>query len=69
MIGGSLLFVRAPCVRVIALVVTDFVSALPRASARAHYFERYLTVTVKICTLESMFPVLLSGSIVWWYSP
>ena len=36
--------------------------------ARA-YFARYLTVTVKIRTLESIFPFLLAGSLVWWDSP
>ena len=69
MIGGSLLFVRALCTRVIPLAVTGCVSDLPRAPARAHCFARYLTVTVKIQTLESIFLVLLSGSLVWWDSP
>ena len=69
MIGGSLLFVRAPCVHVISLEVTGCVFAIPRAPARTHYFVRYLTVTVKIRTLESIFPVLLAGSLVWWDSP
>ena len=36
----------------------------PCACARA-YFARYLTVMVKIYTLESIFPVLLAGSLVW----
>ena len=58
-----LLFVRALCARVIPLEVTGCVSAFPRAPARA-YFARYLTVTVKIRTLESIFPVFLSGSLV-----
>ena len=31
-------------------------------------FARYLTVTVKIRTLESIFQVLLAGSLVWWDS-
>ena len=35
----------------------------PYACTRA-YFARYLTVTVKIHTLESIFPVLLAGSLV-----
>ena len=65
MLGGALLFVRAPCARVIPLAVTDFVSALPHATAHAHYFARYLTVTVKIRTLESIFRVALAGSLVW----
>ena len=69
MIGGSLLFVCAPCARVIPLAVTGCVSDLPRAPARAHYFARYLTVTVKIRTLEIIFPVFLAGSLVWWDSP
>ena len=38
------------------------------ACARAS-FARYLTVTVKILTLESFFPVLLAGSLDWWDSP
>ena len=46
-----------------------FVSALPRVPARAHYFALYLTVTVHIRTLESIFPVLLAGSLIWWDSP
>ena len=53
----SLLFFRAPSARVIQLLVTGCVFALPRAPARAHYFAHYLTVTVKIRTLESIFPV------------
>ena len=65
MIGGSLLFVRALRVHVIPLVVKCCVSALPHAPACAHYFARYLTVTVKILTLESIFPVSLAGSLVW----
>ena len=40
----------------------------PCACARA-YFARYLTVTVKICTLEIIFPVLLASSLVLWDSP
>ena len=56
---------------VIPLAVTGCVSALPRARvhARAHYFARYLTVTVKICTLGIIVPVALDGSLVWWDSP
>ena len=69
MICGSLLFVRALCVRVIPLVVTGYVSDLPRAPSRAHCFARYLTVTVRIITLESIFPVSLAGSLIWWDSP
>ena len=64
-----MLVVHAPCARVITLAVTGCVSALPRVPARAHYFARYLTVTVKIRALESIFPVLLAGSLVWWDSP
>ena len=64
MIGGSLLVFRTPCVRVILLAVTVYVSYLPPAPARAHYFARYLMVTVNIRTLESIFPVLLAGSLV-----
>ena len=56
---------------VIPLAVTGCVSALPRARvhARAHYFAHYLTVTVKICTLGSIVPVVLDGYLVWWDSP
>ena len=50
--------------RVIPLAVTGCVSALPHARVRAHYFARYLTVTVKIRTLESIFPIVLAGSLV-----
>ena len=53
----------------IPLVVTGCVSSLPRAHARAHYFAHYLTVTVKIRTLGSIFPAALDGSLVWWDSP
>ena len=35
MIGCSLLFFRAPCVRVIPLAVMGYVSTLPRAPVRA----------------------------------
>ena len=68
MIGGALLFVRSPRARVIPLAVTGCVSALPRVPARMHYFVRYLTVMVKTRTLESIFPVSLVGSLVWWDS-
>ena len=57
------------CARAIPLAVTGCVSALLRAHACAHYFARCLTVTVKIRTLESIFPVFLVGSLVWWDSP
>ena len=30
---------------------------------------RYLTLTVKISTLDSIFLVLLDGSLVWWDPP
>ena len=63
-----MLFVRAPCASVIPLEVTGCVSALPCAPVSA-YFARYLTVKVKICTLEIIFSDLLAGSLVWWYSP
>ena len=52
----------------IVLSVMGCVSALPRAPAHA-YFARYLTVTVKIRNLESIFAVLLDGSLVWWDPP
>ena len=67
MIFGAL-FLSALCARVIPLAVTGCVSALPHAPECAHYFARYLPVTVKIRTLESVFPVLLAGSLVWWDS-
>ena len=60
---GCLFFFCALCTHVILLAVTGCVSAFPRAPTRA-YFVRYLAVTVKIRTLESIFPVLLAGSIV-----
>ena len=50
------------------LVVTDYVSALLHALVRAHYFARYLMVTVKIHTLLINVPVALAGSLVWWDS-
>ena len=59
----------SPCARVIPLAVTGCVFALPRAPAHAHYFAWYLMVTVNIRTLESIFPVFLAGSLVWWDSP
>ena len=73
-IGNAILLVVLCCLsalrpRVIPLAVTGCVSALPRAPAHAHYFARYLTVTVKIHTLEIIFSVLLAGSLVWWDSP
>ena len=64
MVVGSLLFVRAPCARVIPLVVTVFLSAIPLVPTRTHYFVRYLTVMVKVRTLENIFPVSLAGSLV-----
>ena len=51
--------------REVPLAVTGCVSTLPHARARVHYFARYLTVTVKICTLGSIVPVALTGSLVW----
>ena len=51
MIGGALLFVPTPRARVIPLVATDYVYALPHVPARVHYFARYLMVIVKIRTL------------------
>ena len=57
--------------RVIPLAVTGCVSALlgAHSRARAYYFARYLTVTVKISTLGIIVPVALNGSLVWWDSP
>ena len=69
MIDGALLFARSLCSRVIPFAVTGYVSALPRTHARAQYFACYLTVTVKIRTLESILPVLFAGSLVCWDSP
>ena len=68
----SLVFIYCVSVlreRAIPLTVTGCVSALPYARVCAHYSARYLTVTVKILTLESIFPVALAGSLVWWDSP
>ena len=65
---GCLLFVLALSARVIPLAVTDCVSTFPHVPTRA-YFARYLTVTVNIWTLESIFPVSLAGSLVLWDSP
>ena len=62
-------WVSALCAHAIKLAVTGFVSSLVRARAHAHYFARYLTVTVKIRSLEIIFPVSLSGSLDWWDSP
>ena len=59
----------ALCARAIPLAVTGCVSALPRVHVRAHYFARYITVTVKIRTLGSNVAFLLAGSLFWWDSP
>ena len=55
--------------REIPLAVTGCVRTLLRVRARAHYFARYLTATVKICILGSNVVVALAGSLVWWDSP
>ena len=73
-IGNKILLVVICCLsairaRAISLAASGFVSALPRAPAHAHYFARYLTVTVNIQTLEIIFLVSLAGSLVWWDSP
>ena len=73
-IGNSILLIvicclSVLCARVIPLAVTGFVSSLPCARARAHYFARYLTVTVKIRTLGSNVSVALTGYLVWWDLP
>ena len=65
---GCLLFVRTLCTCVIPLAVTVYVSAFPREPASA-FFAYYLTLTVQIRNLESIFPVLLASSLVWWDSP
>ena len=64
MIDGSLFFVCTPCARVIPFAVTGCVSDLPCVPVCAHYFDCYSIVTVKIRTLEIIFPVLLAGSLV-----
>ena len=73
-IGNVILLVVIFCLsalraRAIPLAVTGCVSTLPRAGVRAHYFARYLTVTVKIRTLGSIVPVALAVSLVWWDPP
>ena len=55
--------------RAITLVVTGCMFSLPRVRARAHYFALYLKVMFKKCTLESIFPVAIDGSLVWWDLP
>ena len=62
--------VSALCVRAVPLSVTGYVSAFlrVRVHARAHYFARYLTVTVKIHTLGIIIAVALARSLVWWGS-
>ena len=65
-IGNAILLVVLCCfsvlrTHVIPLAVTGCVSAIPHAPASSHYFARYLTVTLNICTLESIFTVLLGG--------
>ena len=72
-IGNEISLVVICCVsalrmRVIPLAVTGCVSALPRARVRAHYFARYLTVTVNILTLGSNVAVVLAGFLLWWGS-
>ena len=41
----------------------------PMCACARTYFARYLTVTVKMRTLESIFPIFLAGSLVWWDPP
>ena len=48
----------------ISLAVTGCMSALLCARVRAHCFARYLTFTVKICTLGSNAAVEISGSLI-----
>ena len=55
--------------REVPLAVTGCVSDLLRARACAHYFARYLMLTVNICTLGSNVIVALAVSLVWWNSP
>ena len=69
-IGNAILlvvifFLSALHTRAISLAVTGYVSALLRARARAHYFARYLTVMVKICTLGINVAITIAGSLVW----
>ena len=73
-IGNAILlvvicFLPALYARAIPLAVTGCVSALLRARVHAHYFARYLTVTVKIHILGSNVAVALAGSLVCWDSP
>ena len=68
-IGNKISLVVICCVsairaRAIPLAITGCVSALLRAHACAHYFARYLTVTVRICTLGSNVAVELDGYLV-----
>ena len=69
-IGNAILLaviccLSALCARAIPLAVIGCLSALPCARVRAHYFARYLTVTVKILTLGSIVAVALAGSLFW----
>ena len=73
-IGNAILLVVIFCfcalrVHAIPLSVTGCVYAIPHARAHAHYFARYLTVTVKIHTLGSNVAVALAGYLVCWDSP
>ena len=63
------LWLSVVCRHVNTLAVTGCVFAVSRVPVRTHYFARYLKVTVKIRTLESIFSVFLAGSLVWWDSP
>ena len=44
---------------------TGCVSALPLAPVREHFFAHHLTVMVKICTVEIIFPFSLAGPLIW----
>ena len=69
LLGNAMCLVALCCLSVVcprSVRVCDYIGGNglcvrfpPCACARA-YFARYLTVTVKICTLESIFPVLLA---------
>ena len=70
-IGNEISLVVICCVsalraRAIPLAVTGYVYALLCALARAHYFARYLTVTVEIRTLGSNIAVALAGYLFCW---
>ena len=77
-LGNAILLVVLCCLSVVcplSVPECDFIGGnglcvrSPTCSCTRAYFARYLTVRVKIRTLESFFPVFLDGSLVWWDSP